>query len=261
MPWRNGGVIGKRNLPSAGVSSGVWQLGEIEAARRDAAWPSGNDLFYSSVTTLLHLNTSFADTSGTPKTFTAVGNAQINQTQAQFGSGSMALDGNGGRLDSTSNAAFAMSTGDFVVELFVRFAALTTVQTGFVNVQVSGGFSFYYNGSSGTFFGVPVNTLVVSNRSSNSTTAAWSPALNVWYHLAVSRASGNLRVFVDGTQINTTVTAHMTNYAQGGIQIGGWSDSATGTLNGFIDEVRITKGNARGYTANFVAPTSPFQDS
>lgn len=39
MPWRNGGVIGKRNLPSISEASGVWRLGEIEAASRDAAWP------------------------------------------------------------------------------------------------------------------------------------------------------------------------------------------------------------------------------
>jgi hypothetical protein len=40
MPWRNGGVIGKRILPGAASASGVWRLSEIESARRDEAWPT-----------------------------------------------------------------------------------------------------------------------------------------------------------------------------------------------------------------------------
>jgi hypothetical protein len=40
MPWRNGGAIGKRNLPVSTVASGVWRLSDIESARRGAAWPA-----------------------------------------------------------------------------------------------------------------------------------------------------------------------------------------------------------------------------
>lgn len=40
MPWRNGGVIGQRNLPSGAGASGVWRLSEIESARRTGAWPT-----------------------------------------------------------------------------------------------------------------------------------------------------------------------------------------------------------------------------
>lgn len=260
MPWRNGGVVGKRNLPTSTAASGVWRLSEIDAARRDAAWPSLNDPFFSSVTTLLHFDGNLTDSSSPPKTFTAGGNAQVSTLQSRFGSGSLLLDGSGDRIDSVSNAAFGLATGDFVVELFVRFAVLPTAQASFVNVNTSGGLSLYLNGSAGAFFGVPVNTLVVSNRVSNQLTAAWSPSANVWYHLAVARASGSLRVFVDGTQIGTTA-ANTTNFAQGAIQIGGASDGATWTVNGNIDELRITKGSARTYTANFTAPAAAFQDA
>lgn len=40
MPWRNGGVIGKRNLSTQLAASGVWRLSEIESARREASWPA-----------------------------------------------------------------------------------------------------------------------------------------------------------------------------------------------------------------------------
>jgi len=41
MPWRTGGVIGKRNLPTSLAASGVWRLSEIESAQRGLAWPAG----------------------------------------------------------------------------------------------------------------------------------------------------------------------------------------------------------------------------
>jgi len=41
MPWRNGGVIGQRNLPTQAAASGVWRLSEIESAQRGLAWPVG----------------------------------------------------------------------------------------------------------------------------------------------------------------------------------------------------------------------------
>ena len=40
MPWRNGGVIGRRNLPTQAVASGVWRLSEIDAAKRESFWPT-----------------------------------------------------------------------------------------------------------------------------------------------------------------------------------------------------------------------------
>ena len=45
MPWRNGGLIGQKNVPSLPAAGGVWRLPEIEAAQRSpAAWPVPNVL-------------------------------------------------------------------------------------------------------------------------------------------------------------------------------------------------------------------------
>jgi hypothetical protein len=262
MPYRTGGTIGRRVVPTSSAAGGIWQIGELEAARRDAIWPSLGDALFGSVSLLLHLDGNLTDTSGTPKTVTASGNAQTSTLQARFGSGSLLLDGSGDRLDSVSNAAYSLGTGDFTAEMFVRFASAPTAQVAFINVNTSGGFSLYLNGSAGAFFGVPVNTLVLSNRSANQLTASWTPATNVWYHLAVTRSSGALRAFVDGTQIGSTVTGNTTNFSQGAIQIGGSSDGATWTINGNLDEVRITKGSGSArYTTNFTPPTNPFPDS
>jgi hypothetical protein len=253
---RTGGAIGKRVVPTTLAAPGVWQLGEVESGRRAGIWPAADPLF-SSVIALLHFDGNLTDSSSSPKTFTAVSSAQTSTLQTKFGSGSLLLDGDTDRIDSASNAAWALGTSDFTVEMFVRFASTPTGQVTFANVAASGGFSLYINGSSAAFFGVPANNLILSNRQSNQFTAAWAPSANVWYHLAVTRSSGAIRAFVDGTQIGSTVTGNATNYAQGALNIGGSSsDGAAWSINGNIDEVRLTK-SAR-YVANFTAPTVAF---
>ena len=53
MPWRNGGVIGQRNLPSAVAASGVWRLSEIESAKRGDSWPAAEITLPSDLTGLV----------------------------------------------------------------------------------------------------------------------------------------------------------------------------------------------------------------
>jgi len=89
---------------------------------------------------------------------------------------------------------------------------------------------------------------------------SWSPSINTWYHIAWCRSGSSLRAFVDGVQIGSTATN--TNAYNGGTNysvIGASDASNTRSLNGFLDDLRITKGYAR-YTSNFTAPTSALKD-
>lgn len=100
----------------------------------------------------------------------------------------------------------------------------------------------------------------LTDGSSNDFTASWTPATNTWYHVAVSRQGTSLRAFIDGTQLGTTQT-NSVNYVRVNsdpLYIGQYfAGSANRYLNGYIDDLRITKGLAR-YTANFTPPTAPF---
>jgi hypothetical protein len=80
---------------------------------------------------------------------------------------------------------------------------------------------------------------------------------NTWTHFAVTRdGSSVMRRFFDGTQVggSTTVTNNFNNATT---QIGGSTTLNPGSLNGNLDDIRITIGVAR-YTANFTAPTAAF---
>jgi hypothetical protein len=78
----------------------------------------------------------------------------------------------------------------------------------------------------------------------------------VWHHVALSRSGTSTKLFFNGTQVGSTWT-DTTDYIQSPLTIGSRFDGAAGNFNGYIDDVRISKGVAR-YTANFTPPTEPF---
>ena len=75
---------------------------------------------------------------------------------------------------------------------------------------------------------------------------------NTWQHIAISVNAGSGRLFLDGVQVGSTTTfsALQTRVYVG---VGGYGNGYGTTLNGYIDDLRITKGYAR-YTANFTPP-------
>jgi hypothetical protein len=85
-------------------------------------------------------------------------------------------------------------------------------------------------------------------------------AANAWYYFAVVRSgsgTGNLKIYLNGTADATSAGAVTDNFNQTSILYVGASRTGTTPLNGYIDELRITKGVAR-YTADFTAPQQAF---
>lgn len=84
--------------------------------------------------------------------------------------------------------------------------------------------------------------------------------LNAFHHIALSiDAAGDIRFFLDGEKIG--ITGSRTDSVQNptvGFQVGATSGDIP--LDGYIDDLRITKGVAR-YTADFTVPSAPFPNS
>jgi hypothetical protein len=235
--------------------------------------PTVWDPNFLNVSLLLHGDgtngsTTITDSSPSPKTVTAFGNAQISTAQSKFGGASIAFDGNGDYLTLNSNASdFAFGTADFTVEFWLymqvvpdspTLKALIDFRPRSTTGQIAP--TLYMNGSSIRFF---VNG---ADRITSSTSVILS---QTWQHIALSRASGTTKAFVAGTQVGSSYS-DTNNYitSSGRPWIGVFSNESllpiptvdiASSPNGYIDDLRITKGVAR-YTANFTPPTAPFPD-
>ena len=208
---------------------------------------------FGSVSLLLHGDgtngsTTIVDSSPLPKTVTAVGNAKISTAQSKFGGASIAFDGNGDYLTIPDEPAWDLP-GNFTIEFWIKAIAvgfsaiLSTRNAGTTTNPViyltdTGVVGWYYNSA----FRISGTTNLVGGE---------------FYHVAVCRSAGQTRLFVNGTQEGGTYS-ESSLYMADGIWIGSLP-AASQHLNGYIDDLRITKGIAR-YTADFTPPTEPFPD-
>ncbi|MEL0120797.1 MAG: LamG-like jellyroll fold domain-containing protein, partial [Opitutae bacterium] len=79
--------------------------------------------------------------------------------------------------------------------------------------------------------------------------------LNQWMHIAVSRAGGITRLFLNGTQEGSSYTDAAVYTSNANRPIIGVLENINyaSSTPGYIDDLRITKGVAR-YTSNFIPP-------
>jgi hypothetical protein len=205
---------------------------------------------------LIHANgtdasTVFDDDNGvrSQKGIQAIGNAKVSTTQSKFGGTSLALDGTGDYLivnNADSNLSFSTSA-DFTFEAWCYFANTTTAFTILGGPGQTSSFSFSRESDNTVRVG-RTNTAWDATSTGSATTA------NTWTHVAASRASGTLKIFVNGTSIysgsNSFAYPCVNMLGVGGETYYG------STANGYVDEVRVS--NTARYTGNFTPSTTPF---
>lgn len=215
--------------------------------------PSGGDPNFANVSALLHMDgpdgsTVFADVKG--KTWTRSGDAQIDTAQSKFGGASGLFDGTGDLVSSTNTAVINLAV-DFTVEMWVRQTSNGTSLRCFTHFYNSGGtnngLNIYRNATSGV--------LQVDNGLTGTTAGTEVIALNTWTHIAVTRASGTIRGFVNGVQ----ALSHAAQSYPATINLSsiGMFKGGLFPYEGHIDDWRVTNGVAR-YTSGFTAPTAAF---
>lgn len=180
-----------------------------------------------------------------------VGNARVSTDTKKYGTGSFYFDGTGDYLLPPPSQNFAFRTGDFTIELWIKTSS--TADDGILQISTTaGGFATSY--TNGLMLTSYLGTLYWALNGSSVNTSTTINDGN-WHHIAMTRSGSTVRVFKNGTQISTATNA---GDVQGtNLVIGGYYTTSY-TLEGYIDDLRITKGVAR-YTTNFTAPTSAHQ--
>jgi hypothetical protein len=201
----------------------------------------------------------FIDNSTNNFTITANGTPKVqafqpfspaaSYTAAAYG-GSVYFNGSTDYLTTQSTTLLASGTGDFTIEFWLYTAAASTTY----NI-----FDFRPNLTNGAFLTFYLNTGTPNlyGNSANIITGGSGLFANIWNHIAISRASNSLKLFVNGTQSGSTVT-NSTNWNSGTnrLAIGGGGFDAASLLNGYISNLRYVVGTAV-YTGNFTPPTAP----
>ena len=174
---------------------------------------------------------------------TLTGSPVISTTQSKFGISSLYLDGSS-YITVASDSRFAYNNEDFTVEFFWRPTS-TSSQQILIDQRSAGNDAAVYleMNASGNI------RLFVNNAYQITSSVACSAG--AWNHVALSRASGVTRLFVNGTLTPTTYT-DANVYAARQIRIGAsWTGGTLAT--GYIDEVRVSRGVSR-YTTTFTPP-------
>jgi hypothetical protein len=196
-------------------------------------------------------NTNIIDSSNNHFTITNVGSVVISSAQSKFGGSSVLLNGTSQYLTCASNTAFVFGTGDYTVEGWV-YQSANNAYSSFVEVgdhQLATGAIYLVNNASVR------NATVYSGGFFNSEAL---PSTGQWYYVAYVRSSGVLRIYVNGT--STSATAFTNNLTASSFTVGYTQSSIANSgylLNGYVYDVRVTKGVARYTGSTMTVPTAP----
>ena len=184
-----------------------------------------------------------------------VGNAQISTSVKKFGTGSLAFDGTGDNLRIPNSQNYAFGSGNWTIELWVYLNALG--RQGFVTLANSSGTNVPWEvglNASNKF-----RVLVQTSGGQIVIDGATTPSTSTWYHIAAVRNNGTVTLYLNGTSdaSNSTLSTNALVAETNSVNVGTYAYGYP--LNGYIDDLRITKGVAR-YTTTFTPPTAAFGD-
>jgi hypothetical protein len=225
------------------------------------------DPYIENVSLLLHMDgtnnsTAFVDSSTNTKVVTANGGTQIRTAQSKFGGASGYFDGSGDYLSIPHSPDFDFGSGNFTIESWIYAVSLPVYGPAIVSNfnffnNPAGAGPFFINALTNgkiSFYIYPVGTIESSS----------SISLNQWHHIAATRSGNNFYLFINGALVGTATSSAVipANTLNINLLVGAspYQSGPNYWWNGYIDELRITKGVAR-YTTNFTPPTQAFPNS
>ncbi len=216
----------------------------------------GNDSYTK---LLLHMNgangsVAVPDDSGSAHVLTVNGNAQISTAKSKFGGASGYFDGSGDYLERANHADFQFGSGDFTIDFWI-YPLATAAYNGVVTF-------WHPNANNGDWrlyllSGSIVFDIYDEGNGGKNISAALST--NVWTHVAAVKDGSLMRLFINGTlQASVAPTSSWNlNSTSSVLRVAAVYVLGMDYFNGYLDEVRISKGIAR-WTSDFMPPNQEY---
>jgi hypothetical protein len=214
----------------------------------------GNSNIYPTSTvdaSLLHFDGNLTDVTG--KIWTQSGGAVTSATQSKFGGSSLALTGASQYLTTPSSPDFDLMNEDFTIDWWEYRTASTLSSAVFCRNNLAytpilcaycySGILSFYASSNGASWDIA------------SAMSMGAVILNSWTHYAVVRKGSTFYTFQNGILISSWTSTLSILPGSTPPYIGAYT--ASNFFQGYIDELRITKGLARWISA-FTPPTTPY---
>ena len=198
-------------------------------------------------------STNITDSSVYGHPVTVNGNAQISTAQSVYpGGSSMYFDGSGSYIEVPESTIWVLS-GDFTIELFLKSTTTNRMQVIDSFGIANSAFGWYISTSAVGYniypwMGAPDGNQINLRSQANVLDGNW-------HHIATSRESNRVRLFVDGIKRNENV--HETDITFSGNLRIGYGYVHRHYTNGYVNSVRIIQNKAL-YTTDFTPPTAPF---
>lgn len=206
--------------------------------------PVPGDPHYDKVSLLLHFDGP-EDSSPNPKTVTINTGSSLSSAAAFFGAAGLQVAGGGASLVSSPDFALP---GDFTLECRFYVTQFSPSLASLFNIGTF---------STGALFRVQAGTLELWINGTNTNVAA-TVAAGQWHTIAWSRKDGLVRVFLNGVLRGSVTNAGA--IAAGPALVGVSSHNGNEFISGRIDELRLTKGEAR-YTADYTPAPAAFPNT
>lgn len=206
----------------------------------------------------LHLkgaNAGIIDKSQSVKTITLNGDVKSSTTQSKYLTSSMYFDGAADYITLSDSDLREFGGNNFTMEFWIK----TTISTQYATIisRTPSGFAAgmwtilmnntVSGGEVAMYLGDLTGNLIFA-------TSGASIRDDSWHHVAVVRNGSTFTCYIDGTSRGSGTWAGSITNINGDIRIG-MDQNYTRYFEGYLSDVRITKGLAR-YTAAFTPPTA-----
>jgi hypothetical protein len=184
-----------------------------------------------------------------------VGTAKLSTAQYKYGGTSIYSDGSSSSwvlIPFGQHLNLSSGSPDWTLECWVYVNSFSNAPFVFNKGGVA---ATYYTNYGFAISDAGLAYMHLGNNSGETSYNFGTISTGIWYHLAGTRSGSTIRTFLNGTLVtNTSIGTTMSDNGEA-LYVGCLKNLTTNVLNGYVDDLRITKGYAR-YTTTFTPPTA-----